>query len=99
VPTGNFEPEAGLQFTWTLPSTMSEALGGDQFSTFPLGSSVVSLMLSGTPLSDGGVVSRTVTVNDPADVPSSSLVQFTVVTPRGNTEPEGGSQVTPSPGL
>src|SRR3990172_10066734 len=52
-------------------------------------------MLPGT-VSAGGVVSWTVTVNDPGvEFPESSVaVQLTVVVPSGNVEPDGGEQTT-----
>src|SRR5436190_21416522 len=44
----------------------------------------------------GGVVSLTVTVNEPVAVlPCASVaLQFTVVVPRSNVEPDAGEQVT-----
>ena len=47
-------------------------------------------------LTVGGVVSLTVTVNEPAaELPESSVaVQVTVVVPSGKVLPEGGAQTT-----
>ena len=53
-------------------------------------------MLAGT-VSDGGVVSSTVTVNDPLSprggVPESVTVQLTVVVPSGKVCGDGGLQL------
>ncbi len=55
------------------------------------------LMFDGTPLNAGGVVSTTVTVNEPVGLggiaPSS---QFTVVGPNGNGDPDAGTQLKPA---
>ena len=97
VPTGNWDPEAGLQLTKGLGSTASVAEGALYVATAPLGFEVGTEMSPGSDPRVGGVVSCTVTLNDPAGVPSSSLVHVTFVVPRGNTEPDAGVQVTPPP--
>ena len=53
-------------------------------------------MGEGTPLMTGAVVSTTVTLNDAVAVlPCASLaLQFTVVVPIGNVEPDAGVQLT-----
>src|SRR5438477_9286605 len=61
VATANVEPEAGVQTTPTTPSTMSVALAVN-VTTAPLEPVASAVMFAGT-LNEGGVVSRTVTVN------------------------------------
>jgi hypothetical protein len=62
VPSGNVLPEAGEQFTWGLESTASVAVGAGQVTTAPPGELAATDMSLGTPLSVGGVVSRTRTL-------------------------------------
>jgi hypothetical protein len=97
VPTGNVEPDAGLQDTGTVPSTMSVALAENETAAPPAPVACTPLMFGGT-LTTGGVVSTTVTTKDVDTVPTvgsgSVASQFTVVGPSGNVEPEGGVQVT-----
>src|SRR5438477_7039547 len=63
VAMANVEPEAGVQTTPTTPSTMSDAVAVN-VTAAPL-EPVASVVIFAGRLSDGGVVSRTVTVNEP----------------------------------
>ena len=94
APKGNVLPEAGLQLTATLPSTMSTALAV-KVTTAPAALVASTVILAGT-MSIGGVVSRTVTVKLPwAVLPCASVaVQFTVVAPMAKVLPEAGVELT-----
>lgn len=61
----------------------------------PLGPAASAVIGAGT-LTVGGVVSATVTVNEPAAVPLAASTQSTVVVPRWNVNPEAGVQLRPS---
>src|SRR5205814_4848313 len=76
------------------PSALSDAEAVN-ITTAPLGLVASVVMSSGTSRS-GGVVSPTVTLNEPVAVlPVESLaVHVTGVVPRSNVEPDGGVQVT-----
>jgi len=96
VPTGNKLPDAGEHVTATLASALSVAEGNGYEATAPLAEHATMLMLAGQVMT-GGVRSRmTVTVNVQVVrlVQSSVAVQVTVVVPGGNSEPDGGEQVT-----
>lgn len=55
------------------------------------------LMADGTPLNAGGVVSTTVTVNEPVGLGGvAPSTQFTVVGPSGNGDPDAGEQLKPA---
>lgn len=92
-------PEAGVQFTGTEPSTMSEDEAVN-VTTAPEGL-VASIMMSAGKLSVGDVVSCTVTVKvvGVAALPCVSVaLQVTVVLPKAKVEPEAGEQVAvPAP--
>ena len=84
-------PDAGEQATCTAPSTRSVAVGDAQVAGEP-GATVMS---EGMPEIDGGVVSRTATVNDP-ELPlprESAALQLTSVSPIANIEPLAGLQL------
>src|SRR5205807_1768980 len=85
-------PDAGEQATCTAPSTRSVAVGDAQVAGEP-GATVMS---EGMPEIDGGVVSRTATVNDP-ELPlprESAALQLTSVSPIATTAPLAGEQLT-----
>ena len=88
------EPEAGVQFTVTDPSTRSfpEAV---KLTVVPDEPAASVVLLEGR-VNEGGVVSTTVTVKLPLAVlpRASDAEQFTVVAPIGNVAPEMGRQVT-----
>ena len=83
-----------------MPLTESWAVGADHETLAPDGLAVVTDLSPGTPLRTGSVVSRTTTLNEPADVlPAASLASHvTVVVPSGKVEPEAGAHVTTGPG-
>src|SRR5262249_54815314 len=64
VPSGNKDPDAGMQLTGTGPSTMSLAVGLEYVTTSPVGGPLPRTMSAGTPARAGGVVSTTFTAND-----------------------------------
>ena len=93
VPTGNIEPEAGLQTTVT-PGQLSDAIVVKLTVCEVVGGQVavaVTVMLAGQVIV-GGCVSLTFTVN--AQLGPAVVVQVTVVVPTGKNEPEAGEQVT-----
>lgn len=92
-PRANVEPEGILQDIGTEPSTRSTALA-EYVATAPAGP-VASAVISAGRVKAGGVVSRTVTVEDAEPVlPNPSVaMHVTVVTPKGKVEPEAGEQV------
>src|SRR3954452_10189173 len=58
TPSGNVEPDAGIQGTLAIgPSRLSTAVGGRKFAFEPLGAFASLLMFAGTSLSTGFVVS------------------------------------------
>src|SRR3989441_1370080 len=91
-PSANVDPDAGLHDTNTDPSTRSEA-EAENVTTAPPGP-VASTVRSAGAVRTGGVVSRTVTANEPvALLPATSLaVHEMVVTPKGNFDPDAGEQ-------
>src|SRR2546425_10305101 len=92
VPSGNMDPDDGLQVAVTGPSTMSVAPieNGTVAPPGPVASAIIS---AGT-VSAGGVVSTTRTVKDAMPVlPWASVARHTtVVAPNPNVEPEAGVQ-------
>src|SRR5689334_24915933 len=94
VPKPKVEPDAGVQVTGRLPSTISFAVTV-KLTAAPLGP-VASTIMSPGSLTAGPMVSTTVTVKLPVVVRLASFValQLTVVVPMPNTEPDGGVQVT-----
>jgi len=90
VPTGNVDPDAGMQFGVTAPSTRSVAVAAN-VTTAPFGPVASAVTLDGT-VGSGGVVSATVMVKlAVAVLPAASpAVQATVVVPSGKALPEGG---------
>ena len=93
LPMENVLPEAGTHTGVTVPSTMSVAVAVND-ATAPEGP-VASRTWSPGTVTDGGVVSTTVTSNEPAAVfPRGSVaVQVTVVVPMANVGPESGVQI------
>src|SRR2546422_6447655 len=92
VPSVNVDPDAGLHDARTDPSTRSEA-EAENVTLAPPGPVASTVRSEGT-LRTGGVVSRIVTVNvRVAVLPATSLaVHETVVTPKGNVDPDAGEQ-------
>jgi hypothetical protein len=98
VPSGKTDPEAGEQLTFGIgPSMSSTAVGVEYVTADPCGPFASRWIGPGTLLSTGALSATvTVTVNEP-DVlfPWESLaLQFTVVVPTGNVEPDAGLQLT-----
>src|SRR5579871_2783890 len=89
APIGNVEPDAGEQVGVNFPLTRSVAVAVNVTAApfGPLASTVTDV-----PVTVGGVVSRTVTVNVPVPVfPAASFaVHVTVVVPSANCAPEAG---------
>jgi uncharacterized protein YwlG (UPF0340 family) len=97
VPIANVLPEAGLHMTIGLGSQVSVAVGVVYITVAPAGLVHSTPVMSDGHMSDGAVVSTTVTVNmHGAEVllKSSVAVQVTVVVPIANVLPEGGVQFT-----
>src|SRR2546428_5403096 len=97
VPSGNIEPEGGLQVTSAIgPSRLSVAVRVGKFVTEPPGPFASRVLLDGTPVRTGAVWSTrtTVTVKLPeAVLPCPSFAeQFTVVVPIANELPDAGLQ-------
>jgi hypothetical protein len=94
VPTGKVLPDAGLKTTGTFPLTVSSA-DPEKLTTVPAGLVVFTVGTIGS-VRTGGVVSRTVTVNDPEAVLFlwSVAVQLTVVVPSANVLHDSGLQRT-----
>jgi len=90
---GNVEPEAGLQVGASDPETASLAVA-TKLTTAPAALGACTVIALGT-VTTGGVVSRTVTANDPETVTPLLLVavQLTVVEPSGKSVPDAGAQV------
>ena len=93
VPGANKEPDAGVQFTATEPSTKSVAVAL-KVTTAPAAEVAETVMLPGN-VNAGRVVSCTVTSKLALpELPWASVAeQLTVVVPSGNVEPEAGEQV------
>src|SRR5688572_7421462 len=85
VPMANVDPDGGAQTAEMSPSTTSVAVAANVVAA-PAGPVASRNMVSGT-VSTGGVVSTTVTVNDPPEL------QLTMVPPSGKAEPDAGTQV------
>ena len=102
VPTGNIEPEAGLQTTVT-PGQLSVAVAEKLTGRLIEGGQVAAAatkMFAGQVIA-GGCVSLTVMVNEQlAVLPEASLtLHVTVVMPLGKVEPDGGLHTgVPTPG-
>src|SRR5207248_6603074 len=94
VPTGNVEPEGDEQITGAVPSTRSVAVGGAKVTTAPAALVASTVWFAGMPAIVGGVVSTTTTLNVVfVAFPAASIaMQVTMVSPRGKSEPEAGSQ-------
>jgi hypothetical protein len=92
IPTGNVEPEAGTHVTATEPSTRSVA-EAVKLTTVPDGFEVFVVISVGK-VNTGAVVSTTVTSKLAVPIlPFVSVaVQWTVVVPNANVEPEAGEQ-------
>jgi len=96
VPTGNIEPEGGLQLTVT-PGQLSVAAGAVKLTAVLVakGHEACAVTVIGFPQpfgNTGGVLSVTVTLN--VQLGPAVVVQVTVVMPTGKNDPEGGLQVT-----
>lgn len=91
APSANVDPEPGEHVTAVLPLTTSPALALN--ATTRPATLVASALIGDGSESVGAVVSRTVTVNEPLPVlPAASVeLQFTVVAPGANVEPEAGA--------
>src|SRR5215208_1885234 len=98
VPNGNVEPEAGVHSGVTEPSTKSVAVAAAAAYVTVAPCGLVASAAGGADgsVNFGGVVSCTMTLNEPSALfPDASVaVQLTVVVPNGNVEPEAGSHVT-----
>jgi hypothetical protein len=94
VPSGNVLPDGGVHTTVGVGSMASTALAV-YVTTAPPGPVAGTVMFPGT-VRTGGVVSWTVTENDPEPVLlcASVAVQLTVVVPTGNVLPDGGAHET-----
>jgi hypothetical protein len=92
VPSGNVEPEAGVHDTSTEPSTKSVAVAAAYVTSAPCGLVASAAGGADGSVNSGGVVSCTMTLNEPvASFPAASVaVQVTSVVPSGNVEPEAG---------
>src|SRR2546422_2321287 len=92
VPSGNMDPDDGLQIAATGPSMMSVAPAENETVAPP--DPVASTTMSRGTVSDGGVVSTTRTVKEAMPVlPWASVARHTtVVAPNPNVEPEAGVQ-------
>ena len=90
----NVDPDGGEQVTPTEPDTASLAVGLVNVMTAPELDVASVVLLPGTPLITGPIVSTTLTVNDADELfPCESLaLQVTVVLPRPNTAPDAGEQ-------
>jgi hypothetical protein len=90
----NVDPDGGEQVTPTEPDTASLAVGLVNVTTAPEPDVASVVLLPGTPLITGPIVSTTLTVNDADELfPCESLaLQVTVVLPRPNTAPDAGEQ-------
>jgi hypothetical protein len=98
TPTGKTEPDEGTHVTGLAPLTRSMAVALN-VTTAPLALVAVLVIAAGT-VRTGGVVSRTVMVNEPGgDVRPEELlaVQVTVVVPSGKVAPDAWSQDTVTP--
>jgi hypothetical protein len=93
---GNIEPGAGLQTGASAPETVSVAVA-TKLTTAPAELVDGTVIVPGT-VTTGGVVSFTVTVNDPETVTPVLLVavQLTVVEPSGKSVPDAGEQLDTS---
>jgi hypothetical protein len=95
VPRGKAVPEDGLHETVGAGSTMSVALTVKLTVAVPGAGPVASAVIGAGTVTPGGVVSTTVTLNGGAGAPLASM-QFTVVVPSGNIDPEAsGPQFKP----
>lgn len=94
VPSGNAEPEAGEQVTRSETSTMSVVVAEKVTVADPV-PVVASAVMSAGRCNAGGVVSRTVTVEEAEPrLPAASVaVHVTVVVPNGKIEPGAGEQL------
>ena len=94
VPTGNVEPEVGVQPTGSVPSTRSVAVGFAYVTPTPV-EPPCAVMLAGVPLMTGAVVSWTVTLKVDCELlPYESVaLQVTVVVVIAKSEFEPGWQV------
>jgi hypothetical protein len=98
VPSGNVLPEAGLQLTLGLGSTLSVAVTAN-VTTAPA-ELVASAVRFARPDSTGAALSETVIVNEAvARFPDKSVaVHVTVVVPSGKVLPGAGEQATEGAG-
>src|SRR5262245_34895820 len=94
TPSGNVAPDEGLHETLGAESTRSAALTTNDTDAPP--GPVASALTGPGTVTVGGVVSTTVTVNEPAGAPLTGSVQLTAVGPSGNTDPGPGKQFSPA---
>ena len=104
VPTGNIDPDGGLQFTVT-PVQLSVTAGVAKLTAVLVeighDAGAATLISFPHPLGKAGCwVSFTVVMNVqvPIAPPESVALQVTVVVPTGKKEPEAGEQATVAPG-
>src|SRR3954447_5217854 len=92
MPTGKVAPDPGTHATVGLGSTMSVAVGSAKATIVPFWPAAGVVTGAGMPLSTGGAVSTTSTVNvDDEWFPLASwALHVTLVVPSANTEPDGG---------
>jgi hypothetical protein len=90
----NVDPDGGEHVTPAGPDTASLAVGLVNVTTAPELDVASVVLLPGTPLITGPIVSTTLTVNEADEsLPCESLaLQVTVVLPRPNTVPDAGEQ-------
>jgi hypothetical protein len=94
-PTGKVEPDDGLQLGVRAPSRSSVA-EAEKVTVVPLGELVLAVTGELGTETAGGVESDTVTVKEPFPTLLwlSVALQFTVVAPNPNVEPDVGEQFT-----
>lgn len=91
TPSGKTLPDVRVHVGVTAPPTMSRAVAV-KVTALPCGPVASTVMLAGT-VTTGGLLSRTVTSNDPVPVLLALSVaeHVTVVVPSRNVDPEAGS--------
>jgi len=100
VPFANVAPDAGEHEGVPTPGQLSLAAGAGYVTAAEHADGAFGTVMLAGQVIEGACVSFTVTVNEqPAELPAASFtVQFTVVEPFGNVEPDGGAQAgVPAP--
>ncbi|MDN4594488.1 hypothetical protein NWF35_11350, partial [Polycladomyces subterraneus] len=97
--TGKKVPDAGVQVA-VAPGQLSVTVGSGNVTKAPHSPGSLETVILAGQVIVGGSVSCTVTVKAQLSVfpVPSDAVQVTVVVPTGKKEPEGGEQVTVTPG-